>query len=171
MAAGRHQAPEPDDGAGNGTIGDGGIPEIGDTDDVRETLRSVSRALLGSVEKVNGRTADLEKLIRAQQADLRKQRRRTYGLGASLLLGVVLAGWLAVSFGDISDNQSKLQQLQSQLSAQEQLSKTNQCAMVDMFLVYANQTQQSQNLLTPAQQTARATGYAVIKKVHDSLGC
>lgn len=129
-----------------------------------ESLESVTRVQRKSLEEQHA-------LLETQEQTLMRERRVTRVLGASIVLDILLSVFLTTSYYFINDNQTGIRELQQRQTAATELARTNQCALVNMFLVFRDQTRASVAALPQDQQQARVQGFAVIQRVHDSLNC
>ena len=151
-------------------------PEInvGPDDDLPTMLHNLEQ----SVNGLAARAQSLEKITKDQRESLKDQKKRTDTdrrvtrmLIASIALDIILSIFLAVSYFFISDNQSTLQAVQDRQNAATELTRTNLCAMTNMFLLYAQTSPKTSTTLTPDELAKRQNGYATIKQIHDNLNC
>jgi hypothetical protein len=158
------------------------VPDTAHVEDVNVTsdddFVGMLRKLETSVNGLAARAQSLETVTVQQRNSLQQQKKRTDTdrrvtrmLIASITLDIILSVFLAISYFFISDNQSTLQAVQDHQNASTELTRTNLCAMTNMFLLYAQASPRTSATLTPEELKQRQSGYATIKQIHDNLNC
>lgn len=102
--------------------------------------------------------------------DRTSSQRRDKWLAISVALDVILSFALLFAGYLIDSNQNDISEIQHTQQELTELNRSNQCAMVQMFLSYSSSTQRS-TVLTEEEKQQRLQGYAIIQKIHDDLKC
>jgi hypothetical protein len=120
-----------------------------------------------AVRELNGSVNGLAVVV---AEDRTSSQRRDKWLAVSVILDVILSLALMIAGYFIDSNQNEISSIQHSQQELTELNRTNQCAMVKMFLSYSSTTQRS-TTLSEEEKQQRLQGYAVIQKIHDDLKC
>jgi hypothetical protein len=123
-----------------------------------------------AVGKLGASVDELAQRANVNRDNIKRGEVRDRWLAASVALDIILSLALIFAGYFIDSNQNEIGKIQQSQQELTEVNRSNQCAMVNMFLSYSTTVQRS-TTLTEEEKNQRLQAYAVIQKIHDDLKC